>query len=119
MSGTFSFLSIRPMLDRSRAADDDVVDGDEDELHRVADEAHDRKTDGASHRDLLELLGVGLRAPLDQPARVSGELDAARDNPADRVVLVREEGHGLEFRGRHGVSAGPRRGWVQQASPTE
>ena len=37
-----------------RSAEDDVVDGDEEELDHVADAAHDGEPDGAGGRDLLE-----------------------------------------------------------------
>ena len=36
-------------------ADDDVVDGDVDQLDEEPDEAHDGEADGGGDRDLLEL----------------------------------------------------------------
>ena len=36
-------------------ADDDVVDGDVDQLDEEPDEAHDGEADGCGHSDLLEL----------------------------------------------------------------
>ena len=41
-------------LRHSTAPHDDVVDGDEDQLHRVANEAHDGETNGTSNGNLLE-----------------------------------------------------------------
>jgi len=45
-----------------------------DELHEEAKESHDGEPDGCGKGDLLELLAVGLGAPLDQAVRVLGEL---------------------------------------------
>eukprot|EP00444_Apocalathium_aciculiferum_P027160 CAMPEP_0183430772 /NCGR_PEP_ID=MMETSP0370-20130417/53172_1 /TAXON_ID=268820 /ORGANISM="Peridinium aciculiferum, Strain PAER-2" /LENGTH=73 /DNA_ID=CAMNT_0025616237 /DNA_START=87 /DNA_END=305 /DNA_ORIENTATION=+ len=66
----------------SGAANDDVVDGDEDQLDRVSNEAHDGEADRTSHGNFLELLRIGLRAPLDEAAGVMGELEAALDEPS-------------------------------------
>jgi hypothetical protein len=49
-------------------SDNDVVDGDVNELDEEADEAHDGKADGGGHGNLLELFPVRLRASLHQPA---------------------------------------------------
>ena len=49
------------------SSDDDVVDGDVDELDEEADEAHDPEPDGGGDGDLGELLPVRLGAPLHQP----------------------------------------------------
>merc|ERR1719310_1296032 len=73
------------------ATDDDVVDWDEDELHGVANEAHDAETDGASSSDLLELLRIWLSAALDQTARVVGKLNSTLDAVANWVGLVGHE----------------------------
>lgn len=45
---------------RLRATDEDVVDGDVDELDNVADDAHDEETNADGLRDADELLLVGL-----------------------------------------------------------
>lgn len=39
----------------NRSAEDDVIDGDEEELDDVADAAHDGEADGAGGGNLLEL----------------------------------------------------------------
>merc|ERR1719245_1216329 len=88
--------------DDSRATDDDVVDRDEDELHGVPDETHDAEANRAGNCDLLELLRVGLCAPLDEAARIHTELVSALDTVPYRVVLIGEEWHGRQP-GRHGV----------------
>jgi hypothetical protein len=36
------------------SAENDVIDGDEEEFDHVADPSHDRETDGAGGSDLLE-----------------------------------------------------------------
>ena len=59
---------------RTLRADDDVVDGNVDELDEETNEAHDGESDGGGHRDLLVLLPVGFGAALHQPDRVLGEL---------------------------------------------
>merc|ERR1719453_2058050 len=84
------------MASYSGAADNDVVDGDEDQFDRVANEAHDRKSDSTRHGDLLELLCIGLGASLDEAARVVCKLLGALNHIADWIALVGEEGHGLE-----------------------
>lgn len=56
------------------AADDDVVDGNKDQLYGVPNEAHDGETDGATGSDLFKLLRVGLGAPLQQSSRADCEL---------------------------------------------
>lgn len=58
---------------RSAAADDDVVDGDVDELDEEADEAHDGEADRGGKRDLLVLLTVRLSALLHEADRVLRE----------------------------------------------
>merc|ERR1711920_829340 len=58
----------------SRATDDDVVDGNEDQLHCVPDEPHDCKANSARHRNLLELLRIRLCAALDETPRVDAKL---------------------------------------------
>ena len=39
-------------------SDDDVVDGDVDQLHEEPDEPHDGEPDGRCDRDLLEFWGT-------------------------------------------------------------
>merc|ERR1719500_1070902 len=56
------------------STDDDVIDGDVDELDEEPDEAHDAEADGGGDGDLGELLPVGLGAALDQPDGVLGKL---------------------------------------------
>ena len=48
--------------------DDDIVNGDVDELDEEADESHDGESDGGGDGDLLKLLPVRLCAALHQPA---------------------------------------------------
>ena len=55
-------------------SDNDVVDGDVDELDKKPDEAHQSKPDGRGDGNLLELLPVGLGASLDKSDRVLAEL---------------------------------------------
>merc|ERR1719377_147639 len=71
--------------------DDDVVDGDEDNLHEVADEAHHREAKRARRRNLLELLRIRLRATSDQSPGVLREVVEAHDDHANWIVLVLEE----------------------------
>merc|ERR1719278_180263 len=63
------------------SAEDDVVDGDVDELDEEPDEAHDGDADG----DLGELLPVGLGAALDQPDGVLGKLLEGLEGGGDLV----------------------------------
>eukprot|EP00306_Pavlova_sp_CCMP459_P008976 CAMPEP_0185155198 /NCGR_PEP_ID=MMETSP1139-20130426/281_1 /TAXON_ID=298111 /ORGANISM="Pavlova sp., Strain CCMP459" /LENGTH=100 /DNA_ID=CAMNT_0027720085 /DNA_START=615 /DNA_END=913 /DNA_ORIENTATION=- len=53
---------------------DDVVDGDEDELHEETDEAHDRKANRCRHGDLAELSAIGLCAALDEAHAIACKL---------------------------------------------
>ena len=55
-------------------SDNDVVDGDVDELDKEPNEAHEAKPDGRGDGDLLELLPVGLGASLDKSDGVLAEL---------------------------------------------
>ena len=55
-------------------SDNDIVDGDVDELDEEANEAHDAKSNCSGDGNLGELLPVGLGAPLDQPDGVLGKL---------------------------------------------
>lgn len=48
-------------------SDNDVVDGNVDELDEESNESHESKANGCSNGNLLELLPVWLGAPLDQP----------------------------------------------------
>merc|ERR1719420_2902632 len=73
------------------SADDDVVDGDEDNLHEVADEAHHREAERARRRDFLELLRIRLRATCDESLGVLREVVEAHNNHANGIVLVLEE----------------------------
>lgn len=58
---------------RLRAADEDVVDRDVDQLDDVADDAHDQESDADGLRDADELLLVGLCAVLAW--RAAGKAD--------------------------------------------
>ena len=51
-------------------SDNDVVDGDVDELHEETDETHDAEPNSGCHSDLLKLFSVGLGAPLYQAAGI-------------------------------------------------
>lgn len=44
-----------------------------DQLHEETNESHDAESDRGGNGDFLELLAVGLCAPLDQSQRVLGE----------------------------------------------
>jgi len=55
-------------------SDNDVVDGDVDELDEEPDEAHQGKPNGCCYGDLLELFPVGLGAFFDKAVRVLGKL---------------------------------------------
>ena len=85
----------------SAAAHNDVVDGDEDQLHGVSNEAHDGETNGTGHRDLLELLGIRLGASLNQTARVHAKLNGTLHAVANWVVLVGQEGRHSRQLGGH------------------
>lgn len=68
-------------------AHDDIVDGDVYQLNEEADEAHDAEAHSSGDGDLLELLAVGLGAPLDQADRVLGE-GASRLGKLNNLVHV-------------------------------
>jgi len=82
------------MPSKGLLADDDVVDGDEHELHGETDETHDHKTHSARGGDFLEFLGIGLGALLDQTLGGGHEILKAVDAVADRVVGIGQEGLG-------------------------
>lgn len=48
-------------------SNDDIIDGDVDELDEEPDEAHDGETDGGGDGNLLKLFSVRLGASLHQP----------------------------------------------------
>ena len=54
--------------------DENVVDGDVNELDKEANETHDEETDTSSSEKFHKLSLVGLSALLDQVNRVLGEL---------------------------------------------
>eukprot|EP00416_Gambierdiscus_australes_P036266 CAMPEP_0171094022 /NCGR_PEP_ID=MMETSP0766_2-20121228/39613_1 /TAXON_ID=439317 /ORGANISM="Gambierdiscus australes, Strain CAWD 149" /LENGTH=107 /DNA_ID=CAMNT_0011552557 /DNA_START=90 /DNA_END=414 /DNA_ORIENTATION=- len=84
-------MTLQGCKQRSGATNNDVVDGNEDELHSITNEAHDGKADGTSHCDLLEFFGIGLCAPLDQAARVVRKLvRALHHKPIGLFVSVRK-----------------------------
>ena len=66
-------------------SDNDVVDGDVDELDKETDESHQREPDGCGNRDLLELLPVWLGASLDQSDGVLAELFEGLELSGDLV----------------------------------
>ena len=66
-------------------ADDDVVDGDEDELDEEPHEPHDDEPDRRPRRHLGELLAVGLVAALDEADAVLGELAEGVHHGVDGV----------------------------------
>jgi len=59
---------------RLGASDQDVVDGDVDQLDNVANNTHDQETHPDGLRDAQELALVGLAAPGDELAAVLDEL---------------------------------------------
>ena len=69
-------------------SNNDVVDGNMDELNEESNESHESKSDGCCNRNLLELLPVRLGAPLDQPDRVLAEL-------SEGLQLLSDLVHGL------------------------
>ena len=97
-------------------ADDDIVDGDVDQLDEESDEAHDGESDGGGDSDLLELCKklknwqfrryfqkcrkitflVGFGAPLDQSDGVFGEL-LQRFNGLDDLIHDFLDFLGVEF----------------------
>merc|ERR1719412_3346736 len=68
-------------------SDNDIVDGDVDELDEESDESHQREADGCGNSDLLELLPVGLGASLLQTHRVLAELSEGLQLSCDLVHL--------------------------------
>ena len=78
----------RLLVVRGLLANDDVVDGDEHQLDHEADEAHDGETHGASHGDLLELLGVGLGALLHEALGRDGEVFNSVDLGQNKNKLI-------------------------------
>ena len=68
--------SRRAFIDRETRvglAQQESVDGDEDELDKEANDTHDGKADGGSNENLLILLGFRLVALLYQTVRVVGK----------------------------------------------
>jgi len=57
-----------------RATDEDVVDGDVDELDNVANDAHNQETNANSLRDADELLLVRLGAAVHEESALLEEL---------------------------------------------
>ena len=49
------------------SAEDDVIDGNEEQFDHIANAAHNGKPDGAWGGDLLELCHIGLFAHLQKP----------------------------------------------------
>lgn len=76
------------------ASDEDVVDGNVDELDEVADGAHDQEADTDSLADLDEFLAIGLCAPVDEQRalldKVPGQVEDLLNLVAhlDGVVLL-------------------------------
>ena len=68
-------------------SDNDIVDGDVDELDEESDESHQREANGCGDGDLLELLPVGLGASLHQTHRVLAELSEGLQLSCDLVHL--------------------------------
>ena len=68
-------------------SDNDIVDGDVDELDEESDESHQREANGCGDGDLLELLPVWLGAPLHQTHRVLAELSEGLQLSCDLVHL--------------------------------
>lgn len=56
------------------ASDEDVVDGDVDELDNVSNDTHDQETDADCLRDTDELLLVGLGAAVHEESTLLEEL---------------------------------------------
>lgn len=82
MMNDLLFLSytdvIDPLLpkgsDKIKHSHNDVIDRNVNELDDEANKSHDGEPDGCGHCNLLELLAVGLCAPLDEAGRVLAEL---------------------------------------------
>jgi len=56
-------------------SDDDVVDGDVDQLDKESDESHDGETNDCGKSNFLEFLSVGLCAFGHKTGTVLSELD--------------------------------------------
>jgi len=67
------------------ASDEDVVDGDVDQLDNVADSAHDEETDTDGLAELQELDLVGLGAPSHKLNTFLGELGGNLEDLLDLV----------------------------------
>jgi len=83
--------------DRDNAAsrtNNNVVDGDVDQLDKETNEAHDGKANGSGHSNLLELFAVGFGAALNQPDGILGKLATRFNESSDLIhfflVYVRE-----------------------------
>ena len=55
-------------------SDNNVVDGNVDQLHEESNESHESKANSSSYSNLLELLPVRLGASLDESDGVLSEL---------------------------------------------
>lgn len=61
------------------ATHNDLVDGDENELDKKANEAHDHEASCCPDTDLVKLLPIGLGASVYEPDAVFGEFFQGRD----------------------------------------
>jgi len=59
---------------RSLTSDNDVVDGDMDQLDEESNESHDAEPDSCCHGDLSKLFPVRFSTSFDQSAAVLSEL---------------------------------------------
>ena len=73
-------------IDDERSAKDDVVDWDEQQFHHITNPTHNRKTNCAGCRNLLELGHVGLLAYLQEAATLSIEALYALDCAFDFLI---------------------------------
>eukprot|EP00307_Rebecca_sp_RCC1486_P010421 CAMPEP_0119407140 /NCGR_PEP_ID=MMETSP1335-20130426/1165_1 /TAXON_ID=259385 /ORGANISM="Chrysoculter rhomboideus, Strain RCC1486" /LENGTH=192 /DNA_ID=CAMNT_0007431233 /DNA_START=93 /DNA_END=669 /DNA_ORIENTATION=- len=82
--------SITPVVEAAELvqADDNVVDRDENQLYKEADEPHNRKAHRRRKRDLAKLIAVRLCASLDQADAVPRELLRRLHNEVDRLHLA-------------------------------
>ena len=62
------------------APNNDLVDGDENELDEKANEAHHHEASRCSDANLVKLLSIGLGASIDKPDAVLGKLFQGRHN---------------------------------------
>lgn len=70
------------------ATHNDLVDGDENQLDKKANEAHDHESSCCPRADLVEFLPIGLGASVHEPDAVLGEFLQGRDQSGLHAAMA-------------------------------